>query len=64
MAQITEEDVAKLKAAAKRKRETALGAEVMGLAILSLGLGMAWRWVGVACFGLGVLLIGIGTELG
>jgi hypothetical protein len=63
MAQITDAEVEEKLKAAKRKRDTAVGGEMLGLAILSAGIGLAWVWVGVAIFGLGVILLSLGLEL-
>lgn len=47
----------------KRKRDTAIGAEVTGLLILAIGLAMVRPWLGIAIFGLGTVLLGVGLEL-
>ncbi len=59
----TPEQKTALEAAAKKKRNIAVGSEVSGLTILAVGLALLHIWLGVAAFGLGLILIGIGTEL-
>lgn len=54
----------KVAPAAKANVTPGQAIQVLGVAIISVGVGLSWLWLGVAIFGVGLVLIGTSMELG